>query len=216
MARGEFVFGPRLPAQQPVHGGIKVILVHRIPPAQHAERTGGSLLVQTARRGELGSRVENARHDEGAYQIAFRRSRARQVGFEADAAHSAKRRGDVAVGQGALDLQGIGERDQGLSFEDAAEGIDLSGGPVGEIREGALDDFLAHPRGLAEEHGGRGVAIGDDVDVHGQSRFTEYSNSSGQSSIYMGTLRRKKFEPKTIKEKSLTAKIGAEFRGTSV
>ena len=48
----------------------------------------------------------------------------------------------MAVGQGALDLQRIGERDQGLSFKDAAERIDLSGGPVGEIGKGAFDDFL--------------------------------------------------------------------------
>jgi hypothetical protein len=40
-------------------------------------------------------------------------------------------------------------------FADAAEPIDLSRGPVGEMGEGALDDFLAYARGLAEEHGGR-------------------------------------------------------------
>ena len=79
MAPGEFVFNPRLPAQQPVHSFIQVIFIHQIQPQQRAERTGGGLLVQAARRGELGSRVENARHDESAYQIAFRRSRARQV-----------------------------------------------------------------------------------------------------------------------------------------
>ena len=46
----------------------------------------------------------------------------------------------------------------------------LSCGPVGEVGQGALAGFLALAEGLAEEDGGRGVAVGNDVDVHGRSK----------------------------------------------
>jgi hypothetical protein len=62
--------------------------------------------------------------------------------------------------------------DQRLAFEDAAEQVDLSRRPVGKIGKGAFDDFLIQARGLAEEHRRGGVAVGDDVDIHGLFRST--------------------------------------------
>ncbi len=37
----------------------------------------------------------------------------------------------------------------------------------GEVGQGALAGFVAFPPALAEEDGGRGVAVGDGLDVHG-------------------------------------------------
>jgi hypothetical protein len=45
------------------------------------------------------------------------------------------------------------------SLEDGAHGIDLSRRPMGEVGEGTVEDFAVKPKGLAEEDGGRGVAI---------------------------------------------------------
>jgi hypothetical protein len=73
----------------------------------------------------------------------------------------------VAVRNRALNLEGIGRGDDGFPFEEAAEGIDLRGGPSGEIGEGALDDFAVDTGGFAEENGGRGVAVGYGLYVHG-------------------------------------------------
>jgi hypothetical protein len=151
MTRGEFVFDARLSRQQPVHGGIQMILIHLLQPQQRAQGTGSSLFVEAARRSELGGRSQNARHDQSAYQIAFGTGRARQVGFETDAAQSAQCGSHVAVGQGAFNLQGLGGREQSLAFEDAAQQIDLRRGPVGKIGERAFDDFVAHARRFAQE-----------------------------------------------------------------
>jgi hypothetical protein len=73
----------------------------------------------------------------------------------------------VAVGRGALNLKSVGGRDKGFAFEDAAQGVDLSSGPRGEIGEGALHNLAVDPGGFSEEDGRRGIPIGDGLDIHG-------------------------------------------------
>ena len=58
-------------------------------------------------------------------------------------------------------------RDQGFVAQQAAEGLDFFLGPIGEVGQGALAGFVAFAPALAEEDGGRGVAVGDGFDVHG-------------------------------------------------
>src|ERR1017187_7936486 len=41
------------------------------------------------------------------------------------------------------------------------------GGPRGEVGDGAFFNFGAFPEGLAQEHGGGRVAVGDDINEHG-------------------------------------------------
>jgi hypothetical protein len=74
---------------------------------------------------------------------------------------------DVAVRSGALNVESVGGGDEGFAFEDTAEGVDLSGGPRREVGEGTFDDLGALAEALAEEDGGRGVAVGDRFDIHG-------------------------------------------------
>jgi hypothetical protein len=85
----------------------------------------------------------------------------------------------MAVGSGALNLEGGGGGDEGLAFEEAAEGVDLGGGPSGKIGEGSFNDTAIKTRGFAEEDGGRGVAVGDGLDVHGYiiKYFYNYNNT---------------------------------------
>jgi hypothetical protein len=93
----------------------------------------------------------------------------------------------MAVGSGALNLESVGGGDEGLAFEDPTEGVELGGGPSRKIGEGALDDPTIESGGVAEEDGGRGVAIGDGFHVHGLriSYIAVYNKHN--MAYYMGT-----------------------------
>jgi hypothetical protein len=82
-------------------------------------------------------------------------------------AKGAEDRGDMTVGKRAEDMKGLLPSDQIFASQEAAQEVDLGVGPSGEIREGTLVDLGADPDRFAEEDGGRGVAIGDGLDVHG-------------------------------------------------
>src|SRR5712692_11041423 len=73
----------------------------------------------------------------------------------------------MALGQSFLYSEQILERDQGFIAQQAAESLDFFRGPIGEVGQGTLAGFVAFPPALAEEDGGRGVAVGDGLDVHG-------------------------------------------------
>ena len=47
------------------------------------------------------------------------------------------------------------------------EPFDDLGGEARQVGQGALADLAVLALGLAQEHGGRGVAVGDGLDVHG-------------------------------------------------
>ena len=84
------------------------------------------------------------------------------------AAQGAEDRGNVAMRTGADDVERLREREANGSsaFEDGAKSLDLSGGPMREVDEGAGVDRAVAAEGLAEEDRGRGVAIGNGSDVH--------------------------------------------------
>ena len=69
----------------------------------------------------------------------------------------------------AHDLERVGEslRGEAGATQHSLEGLDLVGGPVGEVCEGSLLDLVTLAVGLAQQHGGAGVAIGHEVDKHG-------------------------------------------------
>ena len=93
-----------------------------------------------------------------------------EVAFEADAAGAAEHRGDMAMGPGAHDVEGAVEAGDGPpAAEQDLEAVDEVGGPLGEVGQGALFDLARFTVGLAQEDGGRGVAVGDSLDVHGYS-----------------------------------------------
>src|SRR6267378_2330017 len=53
-----------------------------------------------------------------------------------------------------------------IAAQSAAERLDTSGIPMGEIGEGAIFHFALFAEGLAEEDGGGRIAVGDGGDVH--------------------------------------------------
>jgi len=115
--------------------------------------------------------------EEGS-RIAFGATGAREDGFEKEAAEGAESGGDVAVRSSTLNVESVGGGNERFAFEDTAKGVDLGGGPSGEVGEGAFDDLGALAEALAEEDGGRGVAVGDGFDIHGYSISNITNNTS--------------------------------------
>jgi len=73
-------------------------------------------------------------------------------------------------------------------MQQAAEGVDFFLRPIGEVGQGALAGFVAFAPALAEEDGGRGIAVGDGLDVHGSYYAYMTINSQHKYINYMGTL----------------------------
>ena len=57
--------------------------------------------------------------------------------------------------------------DDGGALEQHAQALDERRGPFGEVGQGAFVDLAGVAEGLAQEHGGGRVAVGDAFDVHG-------------------------------------------------
>ena len=98
--------------------------------------------MQAACGGELGGGRQQARKDQSEGQIAQAGAAAEQA-IKADRACEAAHGGDVAVGLGADDVEGIVEGGDGEAvLEQDAQAFDEVGGPLGEVGEGA---FLTLP-----------------------------------------------------------------------
>ena len=74
----------------------------------------------------------------------------------------------MAVRAGADDVKGLRQRwaERSVALQDGAQRIDFGWGPVGEVGDGAVVDLAVFAEALTEEDRGRGVAVGDDGDVH--------------------------------------------------
>ena len=91
-----------------------------------------------------------------------------QQAAQAPAAHRAPHRRHVPVGKRAGNLEGLGQGRLGrpVSSQHLPQGLDLFRWLGAEVGEGAVVHSAAFAEGLAQQHGGRGVAIGDNGDVH--------------------------------------------------
>lgn len=159
-----------LPRQQPIHGAIELGFVDGFIQAQkRTQRGGGGLLLEGAGIGEFGGRLNNARDDHGDDKVALGAGGAGEDRLQFEPAESAECGGDVTVRKRALNQDSAGSVHEGFSLQNAAQGIDLGFGPIGEILEGSLDDFAVLAEALAQEDGGGRVAVGDGIHVHGYS-----------------------------------------------
>jgi hypothetical protein len=74
---------------------------------------------------------------------------------------------DMAVGKGALDLEPLGRSGlHRLVSEDPAQGVNLGLWPFREVGQGPALHLALLAIALAQQHGGRGVPVGDGRDVH--------------------------------------------------
>ncbi len=91
---------------EPVQSLIQVVFVHRTEPERFGQRTQGAR-AQPAGRGQLGFRIEDARRDQGHRQIAHAAALGGENRFQTAVVQAAEHRGDMAVGFGAHDVEGL-------------------------------------------------------------------------------------------------------------
>lgn len=163
MALGQLGFDALLACEEPVEGGVELLDLG-VGDAEFARQAG---VVPSAGRRELRTGMDQALCDHPHHQAPLPARLGGKDGVESELAHGSEDRHHVAVRQSADDVEGVIDTDEGLALEEAAEGLDLVLRPVGQVGEGLLDDAAVLALALAEEDGGRGVAVGDGLDVHG-------------------------------------------------
>jgi hypothetical protein len=106
-------------------------------------------------------------NDHGQDQLGPALRSVRQRLVKPEPAHRPEHGGDVAVRQRAGDLEGLGsQRRQGLAGEHPAQAVNLRLRPVEDVGERARLDLAALAIALAQEDGGRRIAVWDARDVH--------------------------------------------------
>ena len=187
MLGSQLRFDVGLEVNEPVHGLVQVVFVGAGQMEEFSQTAGGGIEAESAGGCEFGGGLDDPCHDHGANQIALPGGSRREDTIQAERAKSAQHGGDMAVGQRASDPERGGGIGKGLAFEDASERVDLRLRPIREIGEGALANLGAIAGGLAEEAGGRRIAIGDSLHVHGFMVARMRRQAMRTIYIYMGT-----------------------------
>ena len=164
---GEPLLDPGLAVEQPIHRRMEFVLIDFAQPERLAEGGDGALGGEGAGGGELGPGVNDAGDDEGEDEVSEAAGAPGDEGVQLELLEGAEDGDDVPVGEAADAGEGVLGRDEAVAAEDAAEGLDGGVGELGEVGEGALPDFPGVTVGLSEEDGGRRVAVGHAVDIHG-------------------------------------------------
>ena len=99
MALGQALFDAVLASQQPVHGGVQLILVDGTQRQQVAEGGDGAFGVQAAGGGEFGASVDDAGDDHGDDEVTLTGGGTSDEGMEGELAEEPEDGGDVAVGE---------------------------------------------------------------------------------------------------------------------
>jgi hypothetical protein len=140
-----------------IEGGVEVVLVE----GAEVEDFGDGVIFGPAHGGQSGAVVSDAGQDEEEGEFG-------QAGL-AESGGKAEGIGDVLEDEeqaehGAAGGEGVEVVE--VTAEGALEGEDAGGVPMGEVGESAFMDLAVEAKGLSEEDGGRGVAVGDGSDMH--------------------------------------------------
>ena len=147
----------------------------RILPSQsqhEAQRGVRRLQRQSPQGRKLGARRDDPGNDHRQGQIlepALTRIRlaAGEPPLQPHVPQRPQHRRDIAVRQGAPDLQGLAAIAKGhAAFQKRAQPLHHGHRQLGEIGQGAFLDLAALAPALAQQHGGRRGAIGYDLDEH--------------------------------------------------
>jgi hypothetical protein len=117
---GQLALDAPLPCQQPVHGGVDLLVVG-VGDAQFVGQGG---VVPAARGGEFGARGEDALGDEGQHQGALAARLGGQQGVEADLGQGGQDGLDVSVRLGGDDTEGLLGSHQGFPAEGLLDELD--------------------------------------------------------------------------------------------
>ena len=154
VALGEALLDGRLPLDEPVHCGVQLLRVDGAEVEHLPERGDGAFRRQGAGGGELRLRVDDAGDEQREDEVAEASGAAGEQCGKSELADGGEHGGDVPVGEAAEAGEGVVGTDEPLASEYAAQGLDGSGGELGEVGEGSLFDATAVAEGLAEEDGG--------------------------------------------------------------
>jgi hypothetical protein len=138
-----------------------------------------------------------------------------EEGIQAEFVHRHKDGFDVTVRESLVGAEQILRGDQGFVLQETAESFDFLFGPMGEVGQGALMGNRAFAPAFAEEDSGRGVAIGDCVDVHGSIIHKIFATYKPNYIVYMGTKWRSHLWLIFRKINGLPQNSGLFVRGTS-
>ena len=154
--------------EQPVHGGVEIVLAAVFQPRRLGERVSRGRLGQAPGGGQFRAGVDDPGDDHRQHAPALGRVRAGDRPVQAQLAQRPERGGDMAVGPRANDVEGVVEAGhRGAALEQHAQALDQRRGPFGEVGEGAFPDLAALAPAFAQEDGGRRAAVWDGFDVHG-------------------------------------------------
>ena len=168
VAFGQTLLDGALAFEQPVHGGVEFVFVNALDTKHLGEGVACGVGGQSPCGGELRAWGEDARDNQGNGAFAFGRGGGGEGAVEAQLAQRSEHCGDVAVGTGAGDIEGDGEvGDGGAAFEQDSQSFDHDGRPLRQVGEGTFTDVAGLAIGFAQQDGGRGVSVGDGLDVHG-------------------------------------------------
>ena len=152
---------PHLAAQQPVEHRQHLVATDRTEAEEWAEAAGSGLGRQAPGGGELGGGLEHPGDDGGEGEVAVAAAFPVQEAFQTELAAEAEEGGDMTMGKGAADGEGVVEGAIDLApLEQGADAVDDLRGELGEVGEGGAADAFAFAFGLAEEDGGGLLRLG--------------------------------------------------------
>lgn len=89
--------------------------------------------------------------------------------LEAEFANHGENQLDMSVGHGTFDAKDLVDGKQPYPAQDKPERLDSLIVPIREIGQGLLDGPFPFPPSPAEQNGGAGATVGDDLNIHGSS-----------------------------------------------
>jgi hypothetical protein len=148
---------------EPIESGVEFVFIDRAESENGAETRSRGFGIEHAGRRKFRGGCDESRDDHGDDEIAAAIARGSEDAIETDAAQRAENGRDMAVRQRAAQANGlfVGRQCDFAAFEQDAQTLDDFARPIGEIGDGAFFDFALVAEGLAQEDGGRRVAVGD-------------------------------------------------------
>lgn len=163
MTGRQFLLDALLPRQQPIHRPVEIVFrgvgdPEDLRQRRHVPPPGG---------GELAVGFKDSCGHHGDHQVPLPAGAGREQGVEPKSLHRRQDGLHMPVVSGTDGLEEGIHRSELLAPENLADPLDLLDGKRGEIGQRALLDLPSFAIRFAQQVGGTGVPIGDDIDVHG-------------------------------------------------
>ena len=157
-----------LAAVQPVEHGQHLVAGDVSETEDRAEARGRRAGGKLPRGGELRGGGDDPGDDGSEGELAVAGVLAVEDAREAELFGEAEDGGDVAVGQGSPDRDGVIDAgEDGAALEDGPEPVDNVGRQLREVGDRLVAHAFAFAPGLSKEGLGGAAAVGDDIDAEG-------------------------------------------------